>query len=331
MEITSSYGGSQGLSSLWGVSGNGDDRDAALSAKIFEDKDTDGSGGLSAQELGISADQLQAYDTDGDGVLSEAELQAALKAKREQMQARMQAGMEQQALLGGVQAQMSETDKQAMDADLSAKILADKDANGDGSLSADEMGLTEDQFKTLDTDGDGLVNQDELTSALTAKRQAFEAQMQSEQAQMAPPPPPSSGDMASQILADSDSNGDGSVSASELSSNSSLTDEIDTNQDGVISAEELQAWLEKNGGLGASGQDGSSDQASAGAQALGQTVSQTQRQHANRAYQSQSDAALAMLFGGGSNQNAVQGQDPFQNLSQFLFGDGSSQGLSAVA
>lgn len=327
MEISSTYGAAQGLYSAWTAQMGGDDGDAALSAKIFEDKDTDDSGGLSAQELGLSEDQIQAYDTDGDGVLSESELQAALKAKREEMQARMQSGMEQSAFFGGLQAQMSESDKQAMDAELGSKILADKDTDGDGSLSADEMGLSEDEFNTLDTDGDGLVSQDELTAGLTARRQEFEAGMQAQQGQTAPAQE-SAEDAASTILADSDSDGDGTVTTSELDAgtSSSISDEIDTNQDGVISTQELEAWLAKHGGESGTAEDDSSETGASTSSSL----SQSAMQRAQQAYRMQSDAALAMLFGGDSSQNAVQGQDPFADLSRFLFGD-SGSGLSAVA
>jgi hypothetical protein len=155
MEISSTYGAAQGLYSAWTAQMGGDDGDAALSAKIFEDKDTDDSGGLSAQELGLSEDQIQAYDTDGDGVLSESELQAALKAKREEMQARMQSGMEQSAFFGGLQAQMSESDKQAMERRTRTKILPTRNGRRRLALGA-RWAFPRTSFNFLDTVGVGL-------------------------------------------------------------------------------------------------------------------------------------------------------------------------------
>lgn len=42
---------------------------------------------------------------------------------------------------------------------ISKDIISQSDTNSDSSLSIDELGVSEEQFSTLDNDGDGLVTQ----------------------------------------------------------------------------------------------------------------------------------------------------------------------------
>lgn len=308
-----------------------DKSDADQAAKLFKDKDTDNSGGLSLEEMGGDQALFDEFDTNKDGEISPGELQAGLRKLREQAKGRADAEVNQNALLGQVQSGagqdggdaeggMSESDMEALDAGLGSEILTDRDADGDGLLSAGEMGLSGDEFKALDTDGDGLLSRDELTADFTAKRQEFEARMQA-RGRTIPTPSgqESAGNAASAIPAGSD----GTVTAAgpDSGASSAVSSEIDTNRDGVISPEELRAWLEKQDGQSGAGQD----QASAPAEASG-----LRHRQARQAYRNQSAAAPAPLFGGDPGRNAVQGQDAFQNLGRPLSGDTGS-GLSAVA
>ena len=99
---------------------------------------------------------------------------------------------------------------QAPNTELADAVISALDADGDGTISSDELsngltsaGSTADSseiFSALDKNKDGTVSQDELAASLTP-----------------PPPPPqqmSSDELFSQLDADSD----GSVSATELSS-----------------------------------------------------------------------------------------------------------------
>ncbi|MDO9632198.1 MAG: hypothetical protein Q7I92_09910, partial [Humidesulfovibrio sp.] len=99
----SSISGYSAVSSAYG-SQSTDDMDSKLANEILKAKDTDGSGTLTATELGVSQDNLAEFDTNGDGVVSSAELTAGLKAKREQMQAQMQNQMAQDGQMGMLQA-----------------------------------------------------------------------------------------------------------------------------------------------------------------------------------------------------------------------------------
>ena len=140
--------------------------------------------------------------------------------------------------------------------------------NNDSSLSIDELGVTEKEFSTLDTDSDGLVTQDEIASAIDSKLSSFDGTMPSKDEfasllsdlGLEMPPPPSKSDensamsdeFSSMIMSNYDSNGDSLLSSDEVSL---LSDDefsaLDTNSDGTISADELSAAVEQvasNGG-----------------------------------------------------------------------------------
>jgi Ca2+-binding EF-hand superfamily protein len=219
MQINSS---SSSVSSVFNV----DEMDSRLSARIVSEKDTDASGDLSASELGVSSSDLAEFDTDGDGVLSSAELAAALKSKREKMQAQMSSQMEQSSQFGMLQSTLGGTSTQGagskegpsmdqliaglfsdgadssavaavsagaaqtasnagsslsdymeqMDAEMAETIMSMKDADGDGKLSAEELGATAEQLAKLDVDGDGVLSEAELTDGLRAERESMVAE-----------------------------------------------------------------------------------------------------------------------------------------------------------
>ena len=120
--------------------------------------------------------------------------------------------------------------------DVAAKLIGTADTNGDGALSLDEVesALGQDTtsgadalsqaFAKVDANGDGQLSAGELSSALDAQNSASVAQnAPSENAHRAHAhhhahqAVSSSADMASQMLGAVDSNGDGQLSASELS------------------------------------------------------------------------------------------------------------------
>ncbi|MBK5342729.1 EF-hand domain-containing protein [Pseudomonas sp. TH49] len=139
---------------------------------------------------------------------------------------------------------------QAPNTDLADALISALDTDGDGAISSDELstGLTSagssadsnQIFSALDKNKDGTVSQDELSASLT------------------PPPPPqqaSSDELFSQLDAD----GDGNISATELSSalqtsdNTSTTSTdtsaallkvLDSDSSGGVSSDELKAALQ---------------------------------------------------------------------------------------
>jgi len=148
--------------------------------------------------------------------------------------------------------------------DIAAKVIGAADTNGDGSLSLDEVeqALGQDTtsgadalgqaFAKLDTDGDGQISDSELTSALDA-RQAAGGAPHAHHAHHAHHAQASSSDMASQMLTDLDTDGDGELSADEIQaalkqgSGDSLTSTIgafDTDGDSKLSASELSSAID---------------------------------------------------------------------------------------
>ena len=106
----------------------------------FSDLDADGDGQLTQEELN-SAKQvwLSMNDSDGDGSLSKEELQAAITKM------------------------MSEAVQNKID-----HAFERMDDNGDGLISADEMGGMkggERRFSRIDSDGDGMISESEFNTA----------------------------------------------------------------------------------------------------------------------------------------------------------------------
>lgn len=83
--------------------GHMDKTDAGTASRIFRDKDADGSGGLSLEEMGGNQALFDAFDTNKDGVVSPAELQQGLKKIRETAKGRADAELEQSAGLSRAQ------------------------------------------------------------------------------------------------------------------------------------------------------------------------------------------------------------------------------------
>lgn len=145
------------------------------------------------------------------------------------------------------------------------------------SATSNSKKFADDLLKKLDTNGDGSIDKDELSSALTSDSKdgitvslskAFtdldsnddDGLDADELAAMTPPPPPmqmdsgSAADEAQDLLSALDTDGDGNVSSDELTAalsssdssadSSQVFDALDTNQDGTVSLDELTASLQ---------------------------------------------------------------------------------------
>lgn len=279
MEISSILGGSQSttLASLLSGTRQQESGRMDLASKLLSDNDADADGFLSADEMGLSDSQISKFDTDGDSLLSQAELDTMLR---------------QHAFLGQLQSQMSGSGE-GPEAQMASDLISTYDADGDGSLSASEMGMTADELAAYDTDGDGLLNSTELADGLKADKEAMTAQS------APPPPPPGETDADAGSMVSSQSGGG--------SDSSSGSDPMDTNGDGVVSTEEYEAWMTEHGfTLGADSQGGGSDSS------LRSLLAK-----AMEAYQNQAGAFSDMFLGQGG-------------LGQGLFSE-SGLGLSATA
>lgn len=149
--------------------------------------------------------------------------------------------------------------------DLANSMLQAADTDGDGELSVDEIAkalgtdttsgtdaLTQ-AVNKLDTDGDGKLSADELSSGLDAMKQAHHGH-HGHHAHKASGAADSSSDLAAQVLKAADSDGDGDLSADELTTAvgddmsaddvKSALGQLDTDGDGKLSQAELASAFE---------------------------------------------------------------------------------------
>lgn len=108
--------------------------------------------------------------------------------------------------------------------------FAELDANGDGTLTAEELAAHKDKmFADADTNGDGALSADELAAASEARR-------------------------AKAMVSRLDKNGDGQLQADEMRPASrdgkTMFDRLDADDDGSISAEEFDAMAKRGDGRG---------------------------------------------------------------------------------
>ena len=114
--------------------------------------------------------------------------------------------------------------------DRRAEIFAELDANGDGTLTADEFAAGTDRFARADANGDGLLTVEEIEASgqdRAAKR-------------------------AERMMARFDANKDGALSKDEITSRrdpARMFGRLDANDDGAVTAEEFaEARMRDHGG-----------------------------------------------------------------------------------
>ncbi len=114
-------------------------------SSIMHRFDADGSGDISMKESGQDATVFDRIDANGDGVHSREEIARDLGSNPESMHQ--------------VRASL---------------ILESNDADGDGAISFQESGLSQERFNSIDTNGDGMHSQEEISSDL---RFTFDSQI----------------------------------------------------------------------------------------------------------------------------------------------------------
>lgn len=112
--------------------------------------------------------------------------------------------------------------------DMEAKF-AEMDTDGNGSLSLEESGLSEEIFTKMDANGDGQLDENDRDAHMA-------------QGPPPPPPPPGSGDQTdvSSLIESLDTNGDGVISEEESGLESELFGQIDSDGDGLLTQVEME-------------------------------------------------------------------------------------------
>jgi hypothetical protein len=180
-----------------------------------------------------------------------------------------------------------------MDQEMADSIMKLKDTNGDGSLSASELGVTSDQLSQLDTDGDGVVSSSELTSGLASERQSMMAQSGGA---MPPPPPSDASSTEGTDSSDSSTSAAGSTSAASSTSSTSSASRDSQSIDAM-----MERMFSSSSSSSLSSSSSSSSSTSLGSSVLSDYLA---RQKASSAYQSM-DNLIAGLFDGDAMSQSV--------------------------
>ncbi len=223
--MISGIGGSfQSMAALWNKASRPDT--SQMAQELFSSTDADGSGAITQEELtaalaakfsdgqGPDATELfNTLDADGDGRVTEDEHESGLAA--------MHKDLAQASMLTSVSMSMNQGTSS-----LSEQLFAETDADGDGSITAEELADAiaakneesggsidaEELFAALDADGDGLITAAEHEAGLESLR-------------------------------DNNAPGMGGGQASSSDDEEETYDAADTNEDGIVDAEELLASL----------------------------------------------------------------------------------------
>lgn len=146
-------------------------------SRYIKDHDKNKDGRLSRSETTLSAEEYAKLDVNADGRLTRDELEKALNGKKEAIDKYYASGGEKThdedmaaAVLftsnaGGI------TNFSGLAAN---RLLKDRDRNGDGVLSANELGLSNKAFAKIDKDKDRKITINELNTALAGKNSAIQ-------------------------------------------------------------------------------------------------------------------------------------------------------------
>jgi Ca2+-binding EF-hand superfamily protein len=147
-------------------------------AKYIKNNDKDGDKCLSADEVTLSAEAFAKLDADKDGKVTLEEMKKSLAGKDNEIyQYYKNGGATAEtpdittALLNN--SNTSSTASGTYSSLAAKRYLAEKDKNGDGVLSSDEVSLTAEIFTKMDANGDGKVTSAELNSVLSSKDSAI--------------------------------------------------------------------------------------------------------------------------------------------------------------
>jgi len=148
-------------------------------AKYIKENDKDGDKCLSADEVTLSAAAYAKLDADKDGKVTLDEMKKSLAGQDDAIfQYYKNGGATAEtpdittALLNN--SNTSSTASGTYSSLAAKRYLAEKDKNGDGVLSSDEVSLTAEIFTKMDANGDGKVTKAELNSVLSSQNSAIQ-------------------------------------------------------------------------------------------------------------------------------------------------------------
>jgi Ca2+-binding EF-hand superfamily protein len=225
-------------------------RASAMKERMFAKADADGNGGVDKAELQSLLDkiskktgttaadaqtQLSKMDGDGNGSLSKDELDTGMKSlmppPKSTVEFAQQHSADKDAAVSELFSKLDADGSGGLDA-TELKSLTDKSAvdgaNASGSASSLSAEADAAVFKALDTDGDHLINKEELSTAVSGQGDGQQMRPSG------PPPGPAPGGRP------------GGGGGGGASSSSNATDPLDTNEDGVVSAQERAAGAMKD-------------------------------------------------------------------------------------
>lgn len=189
-----------------------------ISKDIISQNDTDSDSSLSIDELGMDEEQFSAIDEDSDGLLTQSEIATAIDNQLSSFSSsgQMPSKEEFESLISNLGFEMPKPSASQEADDFSSMIMSGYDADGDSLLSSSEVSLlSEEEFSALDTNSDGSISTDELSSAYDEVASS------------------------SQTSSSKPAGGGGAVASSDEEE----YDELDTNKDGIVSQEEKNAAL----------------------------------------------------------------------------------------
>ncbi|MCG3701125.1 hypothetical protein [Aliarcobacter butzleri] len=193
-----------------------------ISKDIISQNDKDSDSLLSFDELDMEEEQFSALDTDSDGLLSQNEIATAIDNQLSSYSSsgEMPSKEDFESLLSSLGLDMPKPPSSSQADDFSSMIMSNYDSDGDSLLSSSEVSLlSEEEFSALDTNSDGSISTDELSSAYD--------------------------EVASNIQSSSSSRpaGGGGGAVASSSDEDEEYDDLDTNKDGVVSQAEKDAAL----------------------------------------------------------------------------------------